>query len=217
MASSIRVEGRFNNYQHILDVSVVGQDPGANTSRLRYNYFLVRLVSAAAGSWSALNNRTFGISINGVPNSTTANFDFRVNREISFVSGEITVTHNADGSLSVPVSFNFSGHSTAMPAASGSDTFVIDPVARAGRLISTRPNPLNLGQTLTITFDKKDPSHTQRLIWRRVATGGVIGTNVNSPFQWTPDAALLNGSTQVTLTVELETSSGGTEIGRAHV
>lgn len=215
MASSIRVEGRFNNYQHILDVSVVGQDRGANTSRLRYNYFLVRLVSAGAGSWSALNNRTFGVSINGVPNSTTANFDFRFDREISFVSGEITVTHNADGSLSVPVSFNFSGHSTAMPEASGSGTLVLDTIPRAGTISSITPSPQNVGSPVSITFTKNSGSHTQRLVWAAAGTSGVIGENVSPPVSWTPPSAPLGSSAWVAFAVTLETYSGATLIGRS--
>ena len=124
------------NYTHSLDVSLLSQDLAANTSTLSYVYNIHRNVASGSGAWAGSPGRSFSVTIDGVGDTETKTFDFRVGADLTAVSGTIVITHAADGTRSV--SGSFSGPSTyvsaGMPLGSGSGSMSLPRIPRGPKV-----------------------------------------------------------------------------------
>ncbi|MFN3948007.1 DUF859 family phage minor structural protein [Microbacterium sp.] len=110
-----------NGHRLELTANVVegGQDIAANTSRIAWTLRL-RHTSGTPGSW---NSQAFPWSVNigGQSSGGSAAYDFRLNLfgTITLGSGESTVAHNPDGTLSITVSGTFTTNHIGSATASG--------------------------------------------------------------------------------------------------
>lgn len=218
MASSTSISGLFGWYTHTLTVWVISQDITTNTSRLGYRYDVRREPSPSKGAWTTLNSVTFNATIGSNTRSDNPNFDFRGGgyRTITMLSGEVTATHGPNGALDVPLSFSCNALAdpavSRFPAASGSGTFPVATIPRAST-VSMVPNPVVVGEPVTITLHRADPSFVHDLTWVRGSDSGTIATGVGATYTWTPSSSILGANQSTVISVQVQTRSGATPIG----
>lgn len=219
MATSGRVQVTSSNgrYTHTLSASVVGQDVAANTSTVYYEYTVDSNTSYANGAWTTLHNVDFHAVVNGTDHSATPNFDFRVNKHLSAVSGYQTISHASDGSLTITLR----AHAPVLPLSSyflAVDTGTVDaftptPIPRASAFAVT-PNPVFPDGEVLITLTRAVGTFVHDITWVSGVDSGTIGTGVGTSITWTPDPDLLDGALQVAITITVQTkTAGGVAIG----
>lgn len=206
--------GTFSNYTYYLDVSVVSQDPVANTTRISYNFRGHRNVNPVDGAWTELNNVDFAVRINGTSIvSGTPNFDFRAHSDISFLSGQYTLPNAADGSLSFTASATTGGLAgTHFVAGTVSGTVTPIAIKRASDFTLT-PNPVLQSTSLVIGITRLNASYTHNITWAGAGSSGSIATGVATTETWSVPGDLLDGASSVTITITVETFLAGVSIG----
>lgn len=214
MATSANAGGRFGGYYHNLNVTVLSQDPTANTSRVSYTYAIERMTSATYGAWTTLNNVTFHAVINGVDHAANTNFDFRVNKTLVMMTGEQTISHNSSGDLvfNFSLSCNQLSGSVQFVAASASGSIAPPALPRKSTFTVT-PNPLTKGGTATIDISRASSGYTHTVTWIQGEDSGSIGTGVATSTTWTPDDALIGDDPTAAVTIKVETFNGATSLG----
>ena len=216
MATVVVATDTVSQYVHRLTVTVIGQDPQANTSRVKYAYTIENTGPYANGSWTTLNNVTFHAIIDGTDHTASPNFDFRnPPKTITVMSGEQTITHGADGTKTFNVRLTcnaLAGSIWFFAADSGNKPITVTPLDRASDFTLT-PNPVIDGETVTIDIDRTDDDYTHLVEWETETDSGTIDTDAETSATWTPDSALLGGETSVGITITVTTFDGVTQIG----
>jgi len=196
-------------------ITLLWQDTNSNTSRVQYDYTVTNTGPRAWGAWTTIHDVGFYISINGAPNSSHPNFDFRTQTTYTMLSGQITVTHNADGSLNMP--FSFSGEanpgSINFGAASASGAVWLTSIPRASTF-TAGPTPNIMGSgPVDINITRASPSFTHDVTWVSGSESGTIASGVATTTSWTPPSSLLATTNSVAITITVTTKSGATVIG----
>ena len=125
-----------NGYKLILEVNQASQDKVNNKSTVSWTLKM----SCAAQYYQNQNTKdSFYVAINGsaVYNTTKAIYFSGSNTTVTVASGSVTVTHNADGSKSVPASFSYYPAKTASyypGSMSGSGTLTLTTIPRQATL-----------------------------------------------------------------------------------
>lgn len=218
MATVAQLQAVTSNgfYVHTLTVTVIGQDVVANTTRLAYRYDVHSNRSFQWGAWTQLGNVSFSVNIGGVPRSQVTNFDFRVRKDITMMSGEVTVPNNPNGSLNVPLALSTSGLvATQFLPLSASGVTLPAPVIPRASTFTASPNPVIEGGTVDIAITRASTSFTHDITWVSGSNSGTIGLGIPTSATFTPDPALLNGGTKAPITITVVTKSGATVIGSA--
>ena len=224
MASSGSFQNAFRTgYALRVEWKINSQSIENNTSNVTVTAYLV-----SSGSSYVINSsaeKTVKLAINGTTYTKTAKglADLSGGQKKSLFSKTVTISHNADGSKSIPIVCNFglevtlSGTywGTVRAPASGNGTATLDTIPRP--TTPTTSGTWNVGDTVTINTPRAASSFTHTLqyslnnsTWTNIATG--VGTSTT----WTLPAALATAKTSATsgtVYIRCITYSGNTNLG----
>ena len=206
-----------NGYKIHLTLTEESVSTANNTSLVSYKFWIS----------NGYNNRfydnywSWSISIGGQTIAIN-DFNFYVypyNVTQTIASGQITVTHNSDGSLNMP--FNVSvpnvkaSNQYAMPAMSLSGTWALTTIPRASGVSCSTAN---IGTAPTITISSASSSFKHKLTYKFGSLSGTIveSTSSTSYTSWvlpTTFYAQIPNATSGTGTIYCYTYSGSTHIG----
>lgn len=171
-----------------------------------------------SGTWSG------SISINGSSESGSKYL------EISYQSGTVAMTakrrvsQNADGSKSVTISASGGIPGTSFSSTSISQTVTLDTIPRASGLSCPT---VTLGQTVTLTVDRKSASFWHAISYQLGKESGTICSyfvnaemRTKTSIPWTPAVSLseeIPNAAKGTGTLTIITYDGNVEIGRKSV
>lgn len=218
MATLAQVQGSVPRYIHTLSVQVVGQDTAANTTTLNYQYTVASQTAFSNGAWTTIHNVTFHAYINGADITATPNFDFRVNKNLTVMTGTVTIANASDGSLSVDLGLACntlpgSPYFTAVSVSPGGPNSIVVPTIPRASTVAVTPNPVSSGDTVTVNITRASTSFTHDITWVSGASSGTIGTGVATSATWTPSSGLLGGLPRIAIAITVVTKNGSTVIG----
>lgn len=202
-------------YKLQLEVIQQSQSVIDNTSTLSWTLKMIKTNSA----YSANNTggEKFKVLIDGltVLNANKA-WDLRTASSVTIASGTKTVTHESNGTKSVPVSFSYtpSMSSPYYPGAlSGSGTFTCATIPRIST-VSVNKTSADVGTSVTINIARAASSYTHNLYYK-VASGGnvVIGTGIATSKVWDIPSGLLPNNSSAPVTITCDTYNGSTKVG----
>lgn len=130
------------------------------------------------------------------------------------VSGSITVTHNSDGSLTVPVYFKTGVYASAYHKDYGG-TFVLDKIERASTVSCTDAD-IGTAPTITIKTESSALRHTLRYSFGSLSGTIVEKTSATSYSSWVLPASFYNelpNEKTGTATIYCDTYSGDAKVG----
>ena len=206
-----------NGYKIHLTLTEESTNTANNTSVVSYKFW----VSNGSNNRFIDNDWSWNISIGG-KTIAISNFDFYVypyNVTQTIASGQITVTHNSDGSLKMPYSVSVpnvkASNQYGMPAMTLSGTWALTSIARASGVSCTTAN---IGTAPTITISSASSSFTHKLTYSFGSLSGTIveSTSAKSYTSWvipTTFYAQIPNATSGTGTITCYTYNGTTLIG----
>lgn len=207
--------GGFDNsgYTLYLDVSESNVSTTNNTSVVNWTLRIVSTKALTYGSWDGYGT-PYSVKIDG---STVASgsktYDFRNYQNLTVASGSKTITHNSDGSKTVPCSASFGDSSTPIGDASASGNFTLTKIPRAS---SVSGGSGNIGENTTINISRASSSFTHTLEYSFGSLTGTIATGVGTSYTWTIPTtfyAQIPNSNSGTGTITCKTYNGSTLIG----
>ncbi|MBC8542502.1 DUF859 family phage minor structural protein [Bianquea renquensis] len=201
-------------YECRLAVTLNSQSTANNTSTAT----LVLQVRSTNSSYTTKNTQTS--VINGTTMASGASFDMsNTNVWQTFASRTQTVTHNADGSYTFPVSASFTTNATtsawSLKSGSVSGSVTLATIPRASS-ISCGSIALGSAGTITISTASSSFTHTITAAFGSTSTTVITKTSSTS-VPWTPSlswASQIPSATSGTCTLTCITYSGSTEVGR---
>lgn len=204
-------------YECRLAVTLNSQSTANNTSTVT----LVLQVRSTNSSYTTQNTQTS--VINGTTMASGASFNMG-NTGVwqTFASRTQTVTHNADGSYSFPVSASFTTNATSsawsLKSGSVSGSVTLNTIPRASSISCPT---LTMGTAGTITISRASSGFTHTITAAFGNTSTTIATKTSSTsVSWTPPlswAAQIPNATSGTCTLTCITYSGSTEVGRKSI
>lgn len=150
-----------SQYQLVLTVNTNSQSVSNNTSTLSYSLRVDKL--SGYGYWTTAG-QPYSIKINGqTVKSGTWTYDFNNYSSKSITSGTITVKHNSNGSITVPVSASVSMYSIGTGSVSSS--YTPSRILRSVDNFSFNTGWDSVSGTKSITFSKPNSSIRTSLEW----------------------------------------------------
>ena len=133
--------------------------------------------------------------------------------EYTLASGSSTISHNADGTKTLPVSCTFNPNNGLHGTITVSASLSLTTIPRSS---SVSVSAGTIGSAVTITINRQSSSfkHTVRYSW--AGKSGTIATNVDTSTSWTIPLDFANdipNSASGTGTVYVDTYSGSTKTG----
>ena len=211
-----------------LTVTETATSTANNTSSLSYTLKLI-----ANTGWNfELYKIGYAVKLNGVTvascaRSSSPSLSIQDYGTLTLCSGTYTVTHNSDGSLSMPVAFSIDMASldyTPGPL-SGSGAMSLTTIPRASTIGATSAN---IGEVSTITVNRKSSAFTHSIAYKFgslsgyiTASGGAISTetkiDATSIAFTVPPAfyAQIPSAKSGECTLTIKTYSGTTQVGGA--
>ena len=189
------------------------QSVSANTSRIDFKW-----QKRLTGSGSAYNNNTYPYSMTMTGHSASWNMTLGTVTSTSWVDiGETAdywsgIAHNADGTCSI--TYTASGYRFNGTAFSESGTITLPTIPRASKA-TVSPNPLTVGNTLTINTNRASSSFTHTVVIT-VGDYSYTMTNVGDSATWNASELVMMpymDTWQKTGTVAVTTYSGANQIG----
>lgn len=206
-------KSNFNSsYELELIVTQESQNIANNTSVVRARLIMRRL--AGSGNYSYDQVSTYSMVIDGTTYSGKFAFDFRngvTTKELRNITK--TVTHNSNGSKSISVSAT-SRADLVVPATAtiSAKSFGLTTIPRAST--ASLSGATATGSAITVSISRKATSFTHNVqyrvgsgSWINVATAATTSASFTVPHT----AIAANGS--ATITVQVQTKSGSTNIG----
>ena len=184
---------------------------GANTSDVAWRVTVSR--TGAYYTYNEDGSSTLSVDVNGTRVNTSNPRWHTSGEEFTMASGTITVSHNADGTKSIPASASFNPNNGLHGAVSVSGSLTLPTIPRASS-VSIGTTTIGSAVTLTVSRASASFSHTLRYAWGN--TSGTIATGVGTSATWTPPMSLCDAipsSTSGTGTIYVDTYSGSTNIG----
>lgn len=224
MASSGSFQNAFRTgYALRVEWKTNSQSIENNTSSVTVTAYLVSSGSSYVINSSA--SKTVNLYINGTKYSKSASglANLSGNQKKSLLSKTVTISHNADGSKSIPIYCTFdlevtlSGTywGTVRAPASGNGTATLDTIPRP--TTPTTSGTWNVGNTVTINTPRASSAFTHTLQYSLNNSSWTnIATDVGTSATWTLPAALASaktGATSGTVYIRCITYSGSTNIG----
>lgn len=182
-----------------------------NTSTVNW-----RMTVSRTGSYYTYNNQgdsVLSLSLDGRSVHSSNPTWHTSGEEYTLASGSSIISHNADGSKTLPISCTFNPnnglHGTITVTASLSLTTI-------PRSSSVSVSAGTIGSAVTITINRQNSSfkHTVRYSW--AGKSGTIATNVDTSTSWTIPLDFANdipNSASGTGTIYVDTYSGSTKTG----
>lgn len=198
----------------------VNQNVTNNTTTVGWN---LQLVAGTHGLISSSGSKAWSVTVNGTTYSGTNTVGVSNNTTKTLASGQLTITHNADGSKTFAYSFSqefsikFNGVDVGTKSGSGSGTLNTIPRATQPTLSASS---VDMGGTVTITTPRASTSFTHDLAYKFAGSDWLsIATGVGTSYTWTvPDKATsIPNAASGTMTVRCITKNGSTAIGTTTV
>lgn len=212
------------NKKYYIELTYYEELPSDYITTNKTNVTMVgKIIGTGNYTYHGYNN--YGtLKINGNAVANGSNSDYVNSDGNTIVSGTFEVEHNADGSKSITVGFDFSTGYPKINGGSVSTTMVLTTIPRSSP-VSVSDNPILGGTAVTITCAR--PSGTSFTHLLRVKDGSTIiqtlnnGEKVATTLSWSPSledyASLItsgdeNGCKKA-FTLECLTYNGNTHIG----
>ena len=133
--------------------------------------------------------------------------------EYTLASGSSTISHNADGTKTLPISCTFNPNNGLHGTITVSASLSLTTIPRSS---SVSVSPGVIGSSVTININRQSSSfkHTVRYAW--AGKSGTIATNVDTSTSWTIPLDFANdipNSASGTGTIFVDTYSGSTKTG----
>jgi phage structural protein len=133
--------------------------------------------------------------------------------EYTLASGSSTISHNADGTKTLPISCTFNPNNGLHGTITVSASLSLTTIPRSSSVIVSAGV---IGSSVTITINRQSPSfkHTVRYSW--AGKSGTIATNVDTSATWIIPVDFANdipNSASGTGTIFVDTYSGNTKTG----
>ena len=133
--------------------------------------------------------------------------------EYTLASGSSTISHNADGTKTLPISCTFNPNNGLHETITVSASLSLTTIPRSS---SVSVSAGVIGSSVTININRSNPSfkHTVRYSW--ASKRGTIATNVDTSTSWTIPLDFANdipNSASGTGTIYVDTYSGSTKTG----
>ena len=224
MASNGNFQNAFRTgYALRVEWAINSQSIEDNTSNVTVKAFLVSTGSSYIINSSA--SKTVKLVINGQTYTKTASGLAKLTggQKKELFSKTVTISHNADGTKSIPIYCTFdlevtlSGTywGTVRAPASGNGTAVLNTIPRP--TTPTTSGTFNVGSSVTISTPRASDSFTHTLQYSlNNSTWTNIATNVATSTTWTLPAALATaktGATSGTVYIRCITYDGNTNLG----
>lgn len=224
MASSGNFQNTFRTgYTLRVEWKINSQSIEDNTSSVTVTAYLV-----SSGSSYVINSsaeKTVKLIINGTTYTKTAKSlaNLSGGQKKSLFSKTVTISHNSDGTKSIPIYCTFgiavtlSGtyFGTVRAPASGNATATLDTIPRA--TTPTTSGTWNVGNSVTISTPRASSAFTHTLQYSlNNASWTNIATNVATSATWTLPAALADAkptATTGTIYIRCITFNNGTNLG----
>lgn len=206
-----------NGYKIHLTLTEESTSVTDNTSLVSYKFW----ISNGSNNRFYSNDWSWNISIGGQAISIK-DFDFYVypyNVTQTIASGQVTVTHNSDGTLNMPYSVSVpnvkANNQYGPPAMTLSGTLALTTIPRTSSVSCTNAN---IGTAPTITITRASSSFTHKLTYAFGSLSGIIVESTSSTVytSWTlPTSfyAQIGNATSGKGTIYCYTYSGSTLIG----
>lgn len=202
------------NYTIYLDITNVSQDIQNNRSKVQYKAY----ITGASGT-SAWGTGTWSLNINGTTSSGSVTYNFNSQKTWYCVGDGSTyvtsayISHNSDGSKSIPVEFTFNGTSL-VGSASISQNFALNTIPRASDVTVSAYTIANTTGSLSATITPKATVFYHKWRWK-IGSGSwsswTSEDNITSATSVTvANTSLLEGmptSTVATFSIEVATYS----------
>ena len=195
----------------------VGQSTANNYTTINWS---LQLISGSAGQIISSASKSWRVTVNGITYSGTNSVAIENNTTKTLASGQVTITHDSDGTKSFSYSFSqefgitFAGASIGTKTGNGTGT--LNPITNA-----TTPVPhatsVDMGTTLTIYTYRANAEFTHDLAYSFAGSSyTTIQSDVDTVAYWAIPLTLANSipdTTSGTLTIRCTTKKGSTVIG----
>lgn len=183
------------------------------------------------GSWYSYDSKNaFNVTIDGTVVWNTSSYGrvslpngMSESAAILMGSGSVTITHNADGTKTVPIYFRAAQEWQNPPLYlwTSSDNFKLTTIARASQpscisFPNTTQNIGKMGDTIIIHMNRASASFTHVVKYKWSSASGTIASNVGDNCKWTIPKEFANyipSATNGTGNIIVDTYSGNTYIG----
>lgn len=159
---------------------------------------------------------TSGTQLYSVTKAPSYNLGSGGYKEVLSVTPNKAISHNADGTKSIVITFSFDGKlSSYYPKGSISKTVTLPTIPRASTP-TLSASSVAMGSSLTITTNRASTSFTHTLTYSFGSASGTIASSVGDSTTWTPPIDLANqipNATSGTCTITCKTYNGSTLIG----
>lgn len=202
--------GLYGGFTHTLSVTTASQDIANNRSVINIVYWMTK-----NNSGTSYGTSSWSVTVNGQSFGGSATFSMTQGQSFTFLSKQITVTHNPDGTKSFSAAAHFDGLTDYCPAASVSGAYTVATIPRKSDFdVPT----FTAGTAGTITIHRASTSFTHTITYAFVNASGTIATKTSSTtLTWTPPLAMLQQMTNATQAtagwIKVETFSGSTSLG----
>ena len=182
-----------------------------NTSTVNW-----RMTVSRTGSYYTYNNQgdsVLSLSLDGRSVHSSNPTWHTSGEEYTLASGSSIISHNADGTKTLPVSCTFNPNNGLHGTITVSASLSLTTIPRSS---SVSVSAGTIGSAVTITINRQNSSfkHTVRYSW--AGKSGTIATNVDTSTSWTIPLDFANdipNSSSGTGTVFVDTYSGSTKTG----
>ena len=211
---------KFSNSNNSLYLNVYidqgSQDISANSSTVNW-----RLTVSRTGGYYTFNKQgdsSLSLNLDGRNVHSSRPTWETSGEEYTLARGSSTISHDADGTKTLPVSCTFNPNNGIHGTITVSSTFILSPIARSSWI---NDNALSgdrrLGSLHTLTIDRKSSSFTHQ-VWYRVFGSDWIdlGKNHTTSVSFVPSLDLARHNTKAssgTMDICLRTYNGTTQVG----
>ena len=206
---------KFSNSSGSLYLNVYveqgSQSITANTSTVNW-----RMTVSRTGAYYTHNHQgdsTLSLSLDGQNVHSSRPTWQTSGEEYTLASGSSTISHNADGTKTLPISCAFNPNNGLHGTITVSASLSLTTIPRSS---SVSVSAGVIGSAVTININRQNPNfkHTVRYAW--AGKSGTIATNVDTSTSWTIPLDFANdipNSASGTGTVYVDTYSGSTKTG----
>lgn len=190
-----------------LETRVDGQSVANNTTTISWWLRIRKSSSSTLATWG---NCSYAANVGGQQKSGSDNISVAAGGTTALLSGQVTVPHNADGTLTISVSASISGKIVG----SVSGTQAMTTIPRASSM-TVSGNTLGSPVTMVISAASSGFKHLVNYNWGG-ETGFAVWDGSAGTYTWTPPlsfASKIPNGTSGLCTLTLETYSGQSMIG----
>ena len=181
-------------YRLELEIALVSQDVGANSSNVSWGARVVRLGS----TWHARSGTpgTWDVSVGGAVASGATGYDFSQYTTLQLGSGTATLAHNGDGTLTFNSWLNWSDSTGTIPNGTAAGVTKLPTIPRATSPLIPNDGQLTQGVAYTIGLPRASTGFKHNLSYTFRGQEAFIAYNVAADsYSWTPPASMLTAVT----------------------